>query len=92
MVGTSSSDMPAVGSSSRRTSGSSASRMPSSSLRFSPWARSPAGALHLRLEQHGFEELVGPVLELREAAVVPPGVEPEPAAGLDGQADVFKHA
>ena len=47
IAGTSSSDMPAVGSSSSSTSGSSASRMPSSSFRFSPWASAPAAALHL---------------------------------------------
>jgi len=46
MAGTSSSDMPAVGSSSSSTSGSRASRMPSSSLRFSPWASAPATACH----------------------------------------------
>ncbi len=46
IAGTSSSDIPAVGSSSSSTSGSSASRMPSSSLRFSPWASAPAAACH----------------------------------------------
>ena len=93
ITGTSSTLMPAVGSSNMKTSGSSASRIATSSLRWSPWLQRGRRRSRARRQLHPLE--TAPCARSRQigdgSMAMPRKCEADAGARLHGEADVLQH-